>query len=285
MSDADPTGPGAPRRRHRRVRVAVAGAAVVVGATVAGLVVLANRDPGEPVSVEQARARVGEAGFGTVPAEQQSSSRPEAGVYLYRGEGTEHLDAPPVNQGQGPEIPGTVTYLDAGCWQFRVDYNTNHWQSWTYCPDGADLSERAGMFFQRLDLVALQVETTSSYTCDPPVEAVVADAVEGDEWSQECRGTSTGSQGEVVTSGPYTFVGSEELDVGGAPVSSLHYRRVRTLSGGQTGTEAIEWWFDAGTGLPLRNERTIEVRSATLVGGVTYTETGFFQLASTTPTR
>ena len=41
--------------------------------------------------------------------------------------------------------------------------------------------------------------------------------------------------------------------------------------------------FDADTALPLRNEREITVRSDSLIGGVTYTESGSFTLTSMTP--
>ena len=96
------------------------------------------------------------------PSTDPEPLRPAPGVYQYRGEGTEHLDKPPLTQSQGPDIPGTVTHLEGGCWRLRVDYSTNHWQSWDYCPAGTGLTERAGAFFQRLDLVVAQVETTST---------------------------------------------------------------------------------------------------------------------------
>lgn len=211
--------------------------------------------------------------------------RPAPGVYLYGGEGTEQLDKPPLTQTQGPDIPGTVTHLEGGCWRLRVD-STNHWQSWDYCPAGSGLTEIAGAFFQRLDLVVAKVDTTSTstYTCDPPVDAIRATQRAGDQWMQECRGTSTGSDGEVISSGPYTYVGPELLDIGATEVAALHYHRSRNLTGGQTGTEDVNVWFEAATGLPLRNQRSITVHSSSALGGVTYEENGSFQLASLTPT-
>jgi hypothetical protein len=132
--------------------------------------------------------------------------------------------------------------------------------------------------------VVVDVDTSSSYTCDPPVDAIRVTQRAGDQWMQECRGTSTGSDGEVISSGPYTYVGPERLDIAGTEVAALHYHRVRTLTGGQTGTEDVHVWFDAATGLPLRNQRVITVRSGALFGGVTYEEDGAFQLESMTPT-
>ena len=284
------TEPGSPevavrepgRRRHHRARIvgAIVGVALIAGA--ATFVVLWNRGSSRPVSIEEARRRAGAPGTdestGAVPF------RPAAGIYRYRGEGTEHLEKPPLTQTQGPDIPGTVTHLEGRCWRLRVDYSTNHWQSWDYCPADSGLTENAGAFFQRLDLVVATVDTSSTYTCDPPVDAIRATQRAGDHWMQECRGTSTGSDGEVISSGPYTYVGPERLDIGGTKVATLHYHRSRNLTGGQTGTEDVNVWFDAATGLPVRNQRVITVHSTSLIGGVTYEENGSFQLESMNPT-
>lgn len=93
------------------------------------------------------------------------------------------------------------------------------------------------------------------------------------------------SDGEVTSAGPYTFVGEELLDIDQHRVTTLHYRRVRTLGGGQRSTEDVDTWFDAATGLPVKNSRVITVRSDSPLGTVTYTERGSFTLASLTPTR
>jgi hypothetical protein len=277
-AEADPS-----PRRHRRVRIVVAIALGVVLAGVATFAILLSRVSSRPVTIDEARQRADEAGQGTELSTDEVDFRPAAGVYEYRGEGTERLDRPPTNQSQGPEIPGTVTHLDDRCWRFRVDYNVNHWQSWDYCAGNGRLTEHAGQFFQKLDLVVTQVETLSTVTCDPPVDAIRPDQEAGDQWTQECRGTSEGTAGEVVSAGPYTFVGPEILEIDGRDVDALHYRRARELSGGQTGTEDIDLWFAADTALPLRNERDVTVRSESLIGGVTYTERGSFTLVSMTP--
>jgi hypothetical protein len=272
--------PATPRRRRRRWIIALV-ALVAVGGIVT-CVMLWNRVTVEPVSMDTARRR---AGLGTDSSTPAARLVPAAGVYRYRGEGTEHLDKPPKTQPQGPDIPGTVTPLGGRCWRLRVDYSTNHWQSWDYCSTGSGLTENAGAFFQRLDLGPFTVDTSSSYICDPPVAAIRAIQKPGDHWRHICRGTSTASDGEVISAGPYTFIGQEQLDIGGRRVAALRYHRVRTLSGGQNGTEDVTTWFDVTTGLPLQNSRVITVHSDTALGTVTYTEQGKFTLASTTPTR
>ena len=272
------------RRRRRRIRIGAAIVGIVAVTGVLTFVLLWTRVSSRPVTIDEARQRADAAGQGTDRSSEAAPFRPAVGIYRYRGEGTERLDKPPTSQTQGPDIPGTVTHLEGGCWRLRVDYNTNHWQSWDYCSTGTGLTERAGAFYQRLDLVVTEVETSSTYTCDPPVDAIRPAQRAGDQWMQECRGTSTGTSGEVVSTGPYTYLGPESLDIGGNKVEALHYRRSRTLTGGQTGTEDVEVWFDADTGLPLRNQRNITVRSDSLIGGVTYEEDGSFSLVSRTPT-
>ena len=55
------------------------------------------------------------------------------------------------------------------------------------------------------------------------------------------------------------------------------------MSGGQDGTEQADVWFAAADGLPLRNERRIEVRTDTIIGETTYTEDAEFELQSIEP--
>jgi hypothetical protein len=278
-----PTAP--PRRRHRRVRIVAAIVAVVLVGAIATFVVLWNRVTTRPVSIAEAGRRAGAAGYGTDQSATATPLRPAAGIYQYRGEGTEKLDKPPRSQSQGPGIPGTVTHLGGRCWKFRVDYNTNHWQSWDYCSTGKGLTEQGGSFFQRLDLVITKVETSSTYTCDPPADTIRAAQRVGDQWKQNCHGTSTTASGEVIAAGPYRYLGQEDLDIGGKRVKALHYQWSRTLTGGQNGTEAGDFWFDAETGLPLRNRRVVTVHSDSPIGRVTYDERGSFVLVSMTPTR
>ena len=284
-TNEDAAAHAASRRPRSWVRTAAIVAGVVVIGGLVAFVVEWNRSTTHPVSMDAARRR---AGTGTTSPERSTTPtrlQPAAGVYEYRGDGAEHLDTPPKTATQGPTMPGTVTDLGGGCWRLRVDYNTNHWQSWDYCSVATGLTEKAGAFFQRLDLVAFTVDTSSSYVCDPPVDTIRTSQTPGDQWPQRCHGTSTASKGDVISSGPYTYVGQENLDIGGQRVTALHYHRVRALSGGPSGTEDVNTLFDAHTGMPLQNSRVITVHSDALIGGVTYTETGTFHLASLTPTR
>jgi hypothetical protein len=248
---------------------------LVAGVAVLSLVVLGGG--AEPVAVEDV-----ERPTGTVEPAAPAELRPPQGVYLYEGGGSDRLSTPPKEQAEGPSMPATVAHREDGCWTFRIDYSTNHWQSWDYCPHQGSLDEAGGTSYQRWDFTVFVQETTSTFVCDSAV-TIRVDQEPGDTWEQSCSGASTGTEGEALSAGPYTFVGPEDVEVGGDTVPAYRYHRERTMSGAQSGTEVSEVWFSAQTGMPLRNERTIEVRTDTVIGEVTYTEEAEFHLSSLEP--
>lgn len=253
----------------------------VIVVALSGLVVLWRRSGAHQVSTDDARRRFA-ANSSTQPP-NPAVLRPPAGVYVYRGSGTERLSLPPKEQKQGPRMPATVTHRDDGCWTFRIDYSSQHWQTWIYCPRAGGLVELGGETFERWDFVFTKYDSTSTFTCEPPAVAIRAVMRPGDQWQQTCRGTSSGTEGEGVTSGPYTFVGEDRVMVGGTTVPAYRFRQERTLSGSQTGTQETDLWFAQKDGLPLRNERVQTVHADTVVGSSTYTERGSFELTSLQP--
>ena len=244
------------------------------------LVVSFVRSGARPVSLDETARPTG-----STQPEAVSTLRPEQGVYLYEGSGTDRLDTPPLSQAQGPQMPATVAHRADGCWTFKIDFSTNHWQSWIYCPtpDGG-LIEEGGESYQRWELGAISFDSTSSFECTDAV-VVSVDQRPGDVWEQSCSGTSTGVEGQATSAGPFTFVEEGDVEIGGTPVRALHYRRERTMTGAQRGTERSDVWMSAATGLPLRNTRTITATTSTLVGEVRYTEDGTFEATSSVPAR
>ena len=251
---------------------------VAVFAFVAVVVVIWRGSGAHQASTRDAERRFAQSSSSEAPV--PNVLRPPAGVYLYRGSGTEHLSLPPKSQHQGPEMPATVTYRADGCWTFRIDYNSAHWQTWIYCSRAGELDELGGQTFERWDFVVTKFDSTSTFTCDPPSVVIRATMHPGDAWRQSCSGTSSGTKGTATTAGLYTFVGRENLTVGNATVAANHFHQVRTLSGSQTGTQDTDLWFAVGNGLPVRNERTVTVHTDTVIGNSTYTERGSFELTS-----
>jgi len=260
-------------------RWTVAAVLLAVLATVAAVVAVRwNQGEAKPVDVADVTSPTGT----TLPA-KQNVLRPPQGVYLFKGSGTDRIDRPPKEQAEGPSMPATVTHRADGCWTFRLDFSTNHWQEWVYCPKDGGLTEVGGKAFQRWDFGALVNTTTSTFTCKAPT--IKAHQRPGNEWRQSCRGVSTGVSGVTRSAGPYQFVGPEIIAIGDEPVSAYRYRRDRTNTGNQAGTEHTDLWFAADTGMPLRSQHTIDTKSPTVIGTVHYTQDGTYQLTSMKPQR
>jgi len=271
-----------PPHRHRARWVVVGLAAVAVLAVVV-LVVVARGRTAAPPSVDDAIARQGGTTPTTAAAPPGGPSRPVPGVYTAAGQGTERLSLAPAAKAQGPTLPLSVTLDGDACTLVRVDFNTDHWQSWRYCrqADGT-LAEAGGQTFQRTDIVVMTIDNTSTFVCDPPSPVLVPGAAVGSSVEQRCTGTSSAQAGEAISAGPQTVVADEDLLVGGTTVRTRHVHQERTLSGAQRGTERADTWWTAD-GLPVRNERRVEVASPSPIGDVTYTEEGSWQLDSVAP--
>jgi hypothetical protein len=231
-------------------------------------------DPAHQVSMGQAEQRLGNQGQGVAGA------RPARGVYLYTGSGTDRLSLPPVSQAQGPTMPGTVTLQGNDCWTFRMDYSSHHWASWRFCRRGNDTVERGGQNWQLWVIGPLHETNLTNLTCAASTMWLPATAAPGQTWQNSCRGTSTAVKGVMRSAGPYRYVGTTTLTVGGKPVRTAAFIERRTDSGAQRGTERSEMWLDATNGLPVRMSQNISVVTDTPFGSSTYTQTGTFTLRS-----
>jgi hypothetical protein len=270
------------RRRPRGLLIVVAVALVVaLGLAVVVLLVVRGREAGR-ASVDEALERF-RSGQDTVPdGDGAGPARPPEGVYTLTGSGTEQLSFQLGGQAMGPEMPATVTWQGDDCWELRVEFNANHTQSWVYCVDGARMVDRGGSITQRFDLVVAQVDSRSTSVCDPPAPTTERDATPGAVWAQRCT-IETEGQGRTSMTGPLTFVGTEEVDVGGTAVLASHTVSERNYEGAQRGRGRIENWYEVDTGFPVRSRWTLSITSGSPIGDVTYTESGEWSLSSLTP--
>jgi hypothetical protein len=268
----------APSRRHRHRRWPW-----VLGA-IAGLVLLfgivffvVDWYPSSPVSMGQAVQHLGSKGQGVAGA------RPTRGVYLYTGSGTDKLSLPPLAQAQGPTMPGTVTLQANDCWTFRVDYSSHHWQTWKFCRHGNDTEELGGQIWQFWAIGPLRETNLTNLTCTSGTMWLPATAAAGQTWQSHCTGTSSAVKGVMHSDGPYRFVGTPSLTVGGKSVPTTEFLQLRAETGAQRGTERDRMWLDASNGLPVRISQDISVVTATPFGTSTYTQSGTFTLQSLVP--
>ena len=232
-------------------------------------------------AVERFREREGDDG----ETGEEGLLRPDSGVYTYAGTGKEKLSLLSTGQKWGPHLPVTVAGAPGGCWTYTVEYSTNHWQEWTYCPGEEGLEEDGGRSFQSFDFVAFTVDDLIVFHCEPRNRTIRLAADPGDSWKQSCDGASEERGTHTNSAGTTTFVGIETVDVGGDEVRAYHYLDEKTITGDQTGTERVDTWFAARDGLPLETERSVRVKSPSPIGDVVYSETGGYSLTSLVPER
>ena len=213
------------------------------------------------------------------------SREPRPGVYLYAGIGGESLSFLSTRQAQGPDEPGTVTLEPSGCWQFRIDFNSFHDQTWNRCSARGRLVETGGTTGQRFDFLTFKTSEHSDVTCKPPIVLADVAAAPGRHWPVQCTGHSETTKTTFAQTGVSVFVGREVIEVGRKSVPALHTREDLRLSGGQTGEVRVDVWFATASGLPLKEAHLIRVASPAPapLNHVTYTEIGNWQLTSTTP--
>jgi hypothetical protein len=235
----------------------------------------------EEASVDRA---VAEARKHSAPADA-AFLQPATGVYVYEGTGTEHLSLLATGQAWGQRLPGLVERAVHGCWAFKIEYNTHHWQSTTFCPHVGALEEVADSTSQRFDFVVTTAEDLTVFVCDPPAKVIRVAAKPGSAWRHSCVGHSRQQGTKVISAGTTTFVGPAAVDVSGTSVPAARYRSDRVLSGDQTGEEHTETWYRISDGLPLKSTREVRVDSSSPIGAVTYTERGSYTLTSLVPRR
>ncbi|MGZ4381098.1 MAG: hypothetical protein ACXVZ3_06735 [Gaiellaceae bacterium] len=232
------------------------GLLVVVGVAAAGGFLL--HDTAKPASIQEAvqRFKAGGAGGGKLD-----------GVYVYATKGGESIDA---LGGAHHLYPATtsITAVGAPCGvKLRWDALQGRSTTWTLCStrDGVELGteEVVHTFFGQAD------DTT--YACG------------GSELLHP--GTFRCRSGRGQQTGTVLLVGRGHVEVGGKPVSVLHVRTVASISGGDHGTETVDWWLGTATGLPVRVAFTSRTSRKTFVGRVHYAENADLRLTSLRPKR
>jgi len=242
---------------RRRIAIACGvGLLVVVGVAAAGGFLL--HDTAKPASIQDAvqRFQAGGAGGGRLD-----------GVYVYATKGGESIDA---LGGAHHRYPSTtsVTAVGAACGlKLRWDALRGRSTTWTLCTtrDGVELGteEVVHTFFGQAD--------DTVYTC--------AGSELLRSGSFACRSARGREDGTV------RILGRRSLEVGGKAVNVLHVRTVARISGGDQGSETVDWWLGTATGLPIQVGFTSRTSRKTFVGRVHYAEDAELRLLSLTPRR
>jgi hypothetical protein len=283
--DAGPRDEARPAKRPVGRRALTIAGIVVVVLVLAALWFVYGGERARQSSEEQARQRVTDSSSAptTAVSETAFSSTPQPGLYRYQGSGRENTTFPPLVEEQGPSMPATVNLAEDGCWQFQIDYNTHHWQSWTYCARHGELTEQKNETFARRNLGGANIDNTSVFACEPPVLILRATDPPGTTHDRSCVGHGTLVPAETTAAGTVTVIGPEQLVVGGETVATVHVRYDLTYRGGQSGSETTDLWFASSTGMPMKNEHHILVDTDTPFGKITYTEDAQFAPLTLSP--
>jgi hypothetical protein len=81
----------------------------------------------------------------------------------------------------------------------------------------------------------------------------------------------------------YERLGS--VRVGGKDIESVRVLETAHFTGGQSGTDVEDTWYERADGLPLEGTWSTDVRTPTPLGDSTLTASGRFQLSSVLPLR
>jgi len=257
---------------------------IVVGALVLAVVVYAvgtflfRENPGAK-SVDEALSDFRQSNAAVDINVQQ----PKAGVYAAVGAGSASLSFPPATQKYGTEVPVTITPTSPNCWLTKVDFNTAYSQQWTYCIENGRLTEHGNTTSTRWDLGAFTTTNVATFSCEPPGEIVRSEFVVGEKATYRCLGTSTEISGETTSDVTFEALGRESLMVGDESVEAFHFREIDVLTGPQTGTTQIDYWYDTKDLLLLKLVRTVSLRTDSPVGDITYKENGEVALITRVP--
>lgn len=198
--------------------------------------------------------------------------RAPAGVYRYRTQGAEQVDALGGSQHQYPAAT-SITYTARGCdSQERWQPTRERISTATRCSTRRGLELR--VLLQEREFFGQRV--VQELTCAPGVLLRPHDPQEGQEWTGACMNEDTTASitGRVVA--------KEVLAVGGADIRATRIMLRTTLSGATRGRSHREVWL-SDDGLTLKAIGSTDTQTDTATGTVRYQEQYQLELASLTP--
>ena len=212
---------------------------------------------------------------------RQPPRRPLEGVYAYTAAGSDRINGfVNFSFGYGPDASLTIKHVGADCFDMTLQLREKYVETMRMCVYGLELVQISGV---RDQTFALNYRAVTTKTCTPGDVFTTTDAIPVDKtYPHSCVGKNKDDQSGDSTfeqKGPYKFVGITSLDVMGKDTPVLRYAESLTVTGAQTGSNIATWDFSLDEALPLKLVRTIQVRYASPVGIVTYTENLDLKLA------
>lgn len=234
-----------------------AGAAAILGGR------LLLRDSSKPVPVAAAVAAL----------RRGATASRAGGVYVYATSGGESISAFVHGRHAYPDRTGLAVVPTACGSRLQWDALQGRSTVWTLCRTRLGLEVRAEVethrFFGRDD--------RTRYACTGELLGTVGGKT--GMRSYVCRSARGRQTGQV------RFLGRVRVRVGGRTLPALHVRTVGRVTGGDAGTETVDWWLAPTGGPPLRLVLRSRTSRPLPLGRAHYRENADLRLVSTTPRR
>ena len=245
--------------RSRRRLFIWAGATLGLLIVVVGVVVIAFRDRATPLDAGDVAATTVVPG-GTDPG--------DFGIYLYETAGFETTGALGGARHEYP-VETFLALQPGGCGTLvRWQALEQRWTEWEICDD-------LGIAGWRSYHEWFGVSNLDEWSCTPPVPLLSETA---ESWTARCEKEGT------IQELHYEVIGSEQLEVAGEMVDTVHVRSSTVNTGETSGSATDDLWLLPGT--PLVVQRITDKSSVTgsRIGDVEYHEEYRLRLRSLTPT-
>jgi hypothetical protein len=252
----------------RRLLIAIV---VLVVLAVGGVALYryANKDSTTKVSVKDAGGKPG------TSSKQDPGLRPDPGTYAYVGGGTETVDLLGGAKHDFPRTTPTVIRLGAGChWSQKIILVKESQTTERMCTDTTGVRELG----YDNSLTFLGITQVDTYACSESEDAyrLRQPIKQGDTWSWTCTAADSDYKRTA------TVIGTEDVTVGGKPVSTTHVRIVGHLTRKKSGASTYDYW-QLPTGLVVRYKAVRDYVSPTALGKTKYHQSLDYRITSLQP--
>lgn len=220
-----------------------------------------------PVDVDGAVARFRAAGWA---AAESVDGLPLPGVYRYATKGGETVSFLDYRREYSPVTLRVVTRRGCGVREEQA-FLVQHVEYYDRCG--------SGLPGYGTDIAFWWTHGTQDFKCGAG-SFDAADMQPGGRREWDCHDEDT--RALQLTE----YLGPEHVEVEGRMLAARHTRWTTTFSGATTGTAVVDDWFDAATGLVLKETRNIGLKvGSPFVGDLTYVDVSDYRLLSTAPLR
>jgi len=257
---------------RRKVLMVIAVAALAIGVVFWRVL---PRDHISHVSPSQALHLFKQHMHGDAEVKPAGGPWPQLGVYLYKTQGSEHIEVGPLSRSHDYGGESTVILWTGRCgvverWQVLA----TRWSESETCR-----GRRSGRLTTLREFREFYgVAQEDSFTCEGRSVAAVSDSRPGQRLWSTCKSTT----GSVIRD--IKVVGATQLRVGGEMVDAVHLTGTSTARGRSTGTAKVEEWRRRADGLLLRR-RVDGTFDSDAHGGTSYDEDYLIELISLRPER